>query len=892
GQFKVPAALAFDPKGNMWVVDTGNSRVQKFDKEAKYVSQFGSLGSGQGQLKEPQGIAVDSSENVWVADTANNRIQGFTKTGAFLRGFGSTGSGEGQLNAPVGMSIDATGNLWVIDSLNARAESFTPTGGYVTQVGWSGTEAGQLTGPRALAFDATGKLWVTDSSNNRLEQWSKGPNAHDQKLIYYSAEANTEGYPSCGSHAEWAGLICETLPAKQPELLNLPKLPVTTYTYNMYNEPETTTETFGATTRTSKVTYDAAGRRKTSETTASTGTSLPKIAFEYNKELGKLEKQTAEGEGRTLKYEFNRLGQLTKYNDSDENVAQYKYFGPENDYQLEEASDSSNAGTSHQIYSYDPTTKLRTKLIDSAAGTFTASYDVDGRVTSVAYPYMCKNYTYNATGEITNLRYIKSTNCAEAEAAEWYSDSSISSIHGEMLGQTSSLASETYTYDAAGRLTETQEIPTGEGCTTRSYAYDEESNRASSITRAPGIAGVCQTEGGAGEGHNYDEGNRLADGGMAYDGLGNVTKLPAADAEGHELTTTFYVDNAVASQSQNGVTNSYFLDPEGRVRETVTGATKVISHYDALGESVAWTSDGTNWTRNIVGIDGALVATQKNGETPVLQLHDIRGNVAATIGDKAGETTLLSTYNSTEFGVPNGGAAPPKLAWLGAAGVESAFSSGVVTYGATSYVPQTGRSLQGQQVEPPGLPGGSGSGAAYTAQQEPWNMQGAARAGAEAPGLEAAREQAALEAAIAAAGEGHDPTVWLSLADARIKGEAFLKIATATEVISIIGSIPDAIIDKVAGIIWDHFSVDVALDWYHKAGQKLVQCSHTYKAGFRKCLFRYQEVTISVLGVSASWVYLGSAPEVEKCAPSFLHLPNKPRVLVCERLNQPPFWWL
>jgi streptogramin lyase len=887
GQFKAPAALAFDPKGNMWVADTGNSRVEKFDKEAKYVSQFGSPGSEPGLLSGPKGIAVDGTENVWVADTGNNRIEEYSKTGSFLRRVGSVGAGEGQLNTPLGMGVDASGNVWVVDSLGGRAESFSPKGAYVTQIAWKGTETGQLTEPRSLAFDATGKLWVTDSSNNRLEQWSKGPNAHDQRLVYYSAEANTEGYASCGLHPEWAGLLCETLPAKQPELLSLPKLPVTTYTYNMYNEPETTTETFGATTRTNKATYDAAGRRKTSETTASAGTTLPKIAFEYNKELGKLEKQTAEGEARTLKYEFNRLGQLTKYADSDENTALYKYFGAENDYQLEEVSDSSNAGASHQTYSYDVTTKLRTKLVDSAAGTFTANYDATGRLSSVAYPYLCKNYTYNAVGEITNLRYIKTTNCAESGPAEWYSDSSISSVHGEMLGQTSTLAGESYTYDAAGRLTESQETPEGEGCTVRGYTYDVEGNRASSVTRAPGIAGVCQSEGGTVEGHNYDEGNRLADAGIGYDGFGNVTSLPAADAEGHELATTFYVDGAVASQSQNGVTNSYLLDPEGRVRETVTGAKKVISHYDAPGEGVAWTSEGVVWTRNIVGIDGGIAATQTNGETPVLQLQDIQGNVAATIGDKAGETELKSTYNSTEFGVPNAGKAPPKLAWLGSAGVESALPSGVVTYGSTSYVPQTARALQGQQVQAPGLPGGSGAGAAYTSQEEPWNMQGAAAAGAEAPGLEAAREQAAMEAAIAAAEAADPPEVeWYGLADARSKGEKLLTIATAADVINAIGSIPGSIADKVIGLIWDKFTVDFALDWFHQAGAKLRKCSFLYGQGIRKCKLSYNSLFIGfhlpVVGdVGVTIVNLYSPPNVEKCyhSPSFIG-PRPPLVCV------------
>lgn len=865
GKFKSPAAIAFDSGGNMWVADTGNNRVEQFDKEAKYVSEFGSLGSGNGQLKEPQGIGIDSVGLVWVVDTGNNRVQAFTKAGAYSTQRGSTGAGSGQFNSPRGIGFDSSGNAWIVDAGNNRVQQLSKLGAYVTQIGWSGAESGQLNGPRAAAVDATGKLWVTDSTNNRVESWSKGLNAHDKKIVYYSAAANTEGYAACGEHPEWAGLVCETLPAKQPELAGLPKAPVTTLTYNLWNEPETTTETFGSTTRTKTVTYDAAGREATSETTASTGTALPKVTFAYNTATGELEKQTTSGEVKVLSSEYNRLGQLVKYSDSDGNSSNYKYAGPENDYLLEEFSDSSNGGSSSQTYSYDTTTKMRTKLVDSAAGTFTAAYDAEGALMSVVYPNnMCANYTRDAAGETTAVKYIKTSNCAESEPAVWYSDARSSSIRGEMLSQSSTLASETYTYDAAGRLTEAQETPAGEGCTTRAYAYEAESNRTSVTSRAPGGGGACATEGGTVEAHNYDEANRLADGGIAYDGLGNVTNLPAADAEGHELTSSYYVDNAVASQTQNGVTNSYSLDPEGRVRETVTGSKKVVSHYDGAGETVAWTSESAeHWTRNIPGIDGALTAVQTNGETPILQLHDLQGNVAATLRDKTGETSLLSTYNSTEFGVPNAGKAPPKFAWLGAAGVESSLTSGVITYGSTSYVPQTGRALQSQQVEPPGLPGGSGSGAAYTAQEEPWNMQGAARAGAEAPGLEAARELAAAEAALRAAiaAGGDDPVIYMFQKDAIRVGEvlngvdSWAKVWEAVFTVLGLGDPVGALEAAVVGVI----SLSVMEDWLHDAGSKLESCGKNTENWVSLCRLKYE----SLLG--GKFINPYSDPEVDKC---------------------------
>ncbi len=435
-----------------------------------------------------------------------------------------------------------------------------------------------------------------------------------------------------------------------------------------------------------------------------------------------------------------------------------KYAGPENDDLLDEVTTTATKARATKPY-YEETTRDLSSLVDSAAGTFTATYDAEGKMTSEVYPNnMCANYKYNSVGEPTSVEYLKTAECSETKAAVWYSDTRVPSVRGETLSQTSTLASETYMYDTLGRISETQETPAGESCTSRSYTYDEESDCASLTTRK------CGTEGGTTEAHNYDEANRLTDTGIAYDPLGNVTKLPGADVEGHELKSTFYVDNAVATQEQNGETNTYSLDPEGRTLKTVsTGKTvsTVISHYDGPGEAVAWTEEETSkkWTRDIPGIDGALAATETEGETAVLQLHDLNGDVAATVKDKTGETELLSKYNSTEFGAPTNGKEPPKYAWLGAAGVAKSFPSGVITYGATSYVPQTGRALQSQGVEPPGLPDGSGLSAPYTAQEEPWNMQGAAREGAEAPGLEAGREREAAAAALRAceASEGCDP---------------------------------------------------------------------------------------------------------------------------------------
>lgn len=117
-------------------------------------------------------------------------------------------------------------------------------------------------------------------------------------------------------------------------------------------------------------------------------------------------------------------------------------------------------------------------------------------------------------------------------------------------------------------------------------------------------------------------------------------------------------------------------------------------HYDTPGGSPAWTASSTNgWTRNITGIDGSLVAIQTNGETPTLQLTDLRGDIVATASMSETATGPTSTTEPSEYGVPTA-ASPAKYSWLGAAGTATELPSGFVAMGARSYIASLGRFLQ------------------------------------------------------------------------------------------------------------------------------------------------------------------------------------------------------
>jgi len=777
GYFKDPKGVAVDSKGNIWVADTGNNRIQEFKENRELERYTGTLGTGAGQFNEPKGIAVDSHNNVWVADTNNNRIEEFNENGGFIevlgwgvsngeeklqvctssckigkagagegqfkephniafdskgdmwvsdsannrieefkenkyeRKIGGEGSGNGQLKGPQGIVIDSKNDIWVADTLNNRVQEFNEKYEYVTQFGTSGTGNGQFGEPRGIGLDAQGNVWVVDTNNNRVEKWVPNTTGiHTTQTIYYTAAANSE-YPACGGHPEWANLPCQGQPGAQPETSGLPSLPVTTYTYNVWDEPLVTADKSASSTRTTTVTYDAAGRTETAAITASSGTALPTVTDKYSRTLGALEEQSTTAEGKTKKITSitNTLGQMTSYTDADEKTSTFSF---DVDGRPEKTSDSK--GT--QTFSYDSTTGFLTKLVDSAAGTFTASYNADEGVTSEGYPNgMTVKHTYDSTDRPINLEYVKSTHCTEK--CTWFADSVVPSIHDQWLTQASTLSSQSYAYDNAGRLIETQDTPAEKGCTTRLYAYDEDTNRTSLRTREPGTGGACATTGGTSEYHTYDTGNRLNDAGMTYDPWGNTTKLPATDAGGSELTSTYYANNKLATQSQSGETIGYNLDPALRTREIVsTGNTTsdVINHYDGPGDSPAWTEEtpSGHWTREIPSIGGGLAAIQTNNgssETTELQLANLHGDIVATAALSETETKLLSRADTTEYGVPRSGVTYKKYSWLGTEERPNELPSGVIAMGARSYIPQLGRFLQTDPV-----PGGSANAYAYT----------------------------------------------------------------------------------------------------------------------------------------------------------------------------------
>ena len=166
GQFKEPRALAVNAQGEVYVVDKGNNRIQKLNRDGAVVAMWGSEGNGPGQFKDPHGIAIGPDGSVYVADTWNHRIQKFDAAGTFAKEWNAT---DQSFWGPRAVAVAANGNVYVSDTGNKRIVYFSGDGVQIDTWGGDGSGPGQLIEPVGIAVDSAGAIVVADTGNRRLQ---------------------------------------------------------------------------------------------------------------------------------------------------------------------------------------------------------------------------------------------------------------------------------------------------------------------------------------------------------------------------------------------------------------------------------------------------------------------------------------------------------------------------------------------------------------------------------------------------------------------------------------------------------------------------------------------------------------------------------------------------
>lgn len=177
GQLRHPAGLAADAAGNIYVADTTNNRIEKFDAGGRFLAQAGGQSGGL-KLNQPWDLAVDGGGNVYVADTWNHRVVKLDKDLKQVTAWGQPIPAGGpqsplDLYGPRGIAVDAAGNIWITDTGDARIIEFDPNGNPLGVFGSRGTGQGQFDEPVGIAIAADGDIYVADAWNNRVQRFDR-----------------------------------------------------------------------------------------------------------------------------------------------------------------------------------------------------------------------------------------------------------------------------------------------------------------------------------------------------------------------------------------------------------------------------------------------------------------------------------------------------------------------------------------------------------------------------------------------------------------------------------------------------------------------------------------------------------------------------------------------
>ncbi len=179
-QLNYPTGVFVDPFNNIFVVDQNNHRVQYFESGSttgKTVAGGNGAGDSDFQLNFPSSVFVDAARNIFVSDAGNNRVQKWSANGRIVStvaGNGQVGDSSYNLNNPQGLFIDRTGYLYVADAGNHRVMQYFPNIFFGLAIAGNrgvGFDLRQLNNPSAVIADAVGNLYIADRGNNRIQRW-------------------------------------------------------------------------------------------------------------------------------------------------------------------------------------------------------------------------------------------------------------------------------------------------------------------------------------------------------------------------------------------------------------------------------------------------------------------------------------------------------------------------------------------------------------------------------------------------------------------------------------------------------------------------------------------------------------------------------------------------
>ena len=176
--FQGPTDVTWDAQGNFYVADgIHNARIAKYNRDGRWLMNWGKQGSGEGEFNVVHGIAIDADNNLYVADYGNQRIQVFDTMGKFQRQMTGFGSPMAICITPGRNQVMYVSNSNPSDNLDVGGEIYKLRldGTIVGQFGIAGKQIGQFGTVNAIDCQQENELLIGETGNWRVQRVTLQP---------------------------------------------------------------------------------------------------------------------------------------------------------------------------------------------------------------------------------------------------------------------------------------------------------------------------------------------------------------------------------------------------------------------------------------------------------------------------------------------------------------------------------------------------------------------------------------------------------------------------------------------------------------------------------------------------------------------------------------------
>lgn len=169
-KIKRPTGIVFNAYDQqLYVSDTLSHHILVFNKNGHFVSRLSGRGETLGTLNFPTHLSCDQRGNLYIVDSMNFRVQIYSPITLAWQMFGRHGNGSGDFASPKGIDVDKNGIIYISEALFDTVQLFDNTGRYLLAVGRQGHGSGEFSMPSGLTIDKKERLYVCDTYNQRIQ---------------------------------------------------------------------------------------------------------------------------------------------------------------------------------------------------------------------------------------------------------------------------------------------------------------------------------------------------------------------------------------------------------------------------------------------------------------------------------------------------------------------------------------------------------------------------------------------------------------------------------------------------------------------------------------------------------------------------------------------------